>query len=395
MNILKNIFLSITVGCLVWFLGVSITHAVEYTRSDSKIDTSISDQTTRKYAQPQSIYVVQISSLDPLMEKNPLTWFKTLYYYSVTRLGFVDIPFTYVIDRDGNLYKGRDGGDNVSPELLADEGAVVIGYLTNSSDVTPQAKETLRNLVSKVSRTYGIPQKSLKVAQMDIIKGGNSATKSNMKVINTTFSQSVMTSLDGVTYSDKENITYKAEILETKHDSSVKAGEKLSVTLKVKNTNDYPWFTSKDYIYVSVKDSKDSKFAINGVWDSFSKPISIEDRTILPGEEFELTFEMQALLLPGKHKETFEILKSPDNIFENSEFTINFEILKGEFDLVQVVNTPILNVRECPSGGCKSITTLDEGQIVVLLENNLAGWYRVRYSDKKEGWVFGQYIREL
>ncbi|MBI2357185.1 SH3 domain-containing protein [Candidatus Dojkabacteria bacterium] len=379
------------------FFLLTKTNAAEYSRTQSKVDTTISDQSTRQYSQPRSIYIVQITSQDSLMEKNPLSWFRTLYYYSITRLGYVDIPFTYVLDREGNIYDGRDGGDNVTPEIVDDAGGVVIGYLSNSTSISTSAQETLRGLVAKVSYTYGIPQKNLQVVDMEMVKQEGRSTKTSLKPLNNLFSQNVLTALEGNVYSEKEHIAYKAEVIETKYEKSVKAGEKLKVQVAVKNSNDFPWFTDKDYIYVSTKGSKNSKFAINGVWDSFSKPATISKKTILPGETLNIEFELQALLLPGKYSETYNITKSPNTIFPNTEFSVNFEIVKGNFKLVQVVNTPggVLNVRECPSGSCKPLTQLDEGQVVIMVEKTLAGWYRIKYAEKKEGWVYGPYIKEL
>lgn len=371
--------------------------AAEYTREQSKVDTSISDQTTRQYSQPTKVYISQIISADESTQKNPTSWFRSLYYYSITRLGYVDLPYTYVIDREGNLYNGRDGGDNVSPEIDGDLGGVVIGYLSNSTDLTVQSEDTLKTLITKVSYTYGIEAKNIEVVDIQMVKADGRSTKSSFKSLNNIFSQNIRTVLKDVKYSDKEHISYVAEIVELKYEKTMKAGEKLTVDVVVKNINKFPWFTQEDYIYVSTKDSKNSRFAINGVWDSFSKPVSIENKTILPDETVTLTFQLQALLLPGKYSEPFYILKAPNTKFANTDFKVEFEITKGDFKLVQVVNTPggVLNVRECPSGGCKALTQLDEGQVVIMVEKTPAGWYRVRYAEKKEGWVYAPYIKEL
>ncbi|KKR05632.1 MAG: N-acetylmuramoyl-L-alanine amidase family 2 [candidate division WS6 bacterium GW2011_GWF2_39_15] len=371
--------------------------AAGYTRVQAKLDTTISDQTTRQYSQPVKILISQISSKDQLLESNSLAWYRTLYYYSITRLGYVDIPFTYVIDREGNIYDGRDGGDNVSPELVNDQGAIVIGYLSNSTDLPSVSEDALQALVTRVSYTYGIAKKNVEVVSFEIVKSEGRSSKSNPLPVNNLFSQNVLTALDNVIYSEKEHITYKAKVASVNYGKSVKAGEKLKVEVSITNENDFPWFTTKDYLYVTTKGSKDSQFAVNGVWDSFSKPVSVKNKTILPGETIKLTYDLQALLLPGKYTESYSLLKSPNIPFKNTEFKVSFEITKGDFKLVQVAGTPagILNVRECPAGSCKSISTLTEGQVVIMVEKSLAGWYRVKYADRKEGWVYAPYIKEL
>lgn len=393
----SNVIIKIGTAIFVIFALIPNVMAAEYTREQSGIDTSLSDQTTRQYSQPSTIYLTQITSQDSLLQKDPRAWFKTLYYYFITRLGYVDLPYTYIIDRDGNVYNGRDGGPNVSPEIVDDEGAIVIGYLSNPTDLTVPATTALQDLVTDLSYTYGIQGKSLKTVTMQMVKQDGKSTKSIFTPVNNLFALNIATAVENVKFSDKEHIEYKAEIVQVNYEKTVKSGEKLKVTVGIKNNNDFPWFTDKDYIYVSTKGSKNSKFAINGVWDSFSKPVSISKRTVQPGETVNVEFELQALLLPGKQSETYYILRSPSTVFANTEFKIDFEILKGSSKLVQVVNTPggVLNVRECPSGNCKSITQLEEGQVVVMIEKSSAGWYKVRYSDSKTGWVYGPYIKEL
>ncbi|HRI06057.1 MAG TPA: SH3 domain-containing protein [Candidatus Dojkabacteria bacterium] len=386
--------------CLTVFFVLALPtsmYAAEYSREQSGIDTSISDQTTRQFAQPTKIYMIQITTQESLLQKDSRAWFKTLYYYFITRLGYVDLPFTYVVDRDGNVYKGRDGGPNVSPEISGSQGAVVVGYLSNPTDITVPAGDAIKKLVTDLSYTYGIEGKELQTVTMKMIKEDGKSTKSVFTPVNNLFALNIATVIENVKFSDKEHIDYKAEIALVNYEKTVKSGEKLKVTVGIKNNNDFPWFTDKDYIYVSTKGSKNSKFAINGVWDSFSKPVSISKRTVQPGETVNVEFELQALLLPGKQSESYYILRSPSTVFSNTEFKIEFEILKGSAKLVQVTNTPggVLNVRECPSGNCKSLTQLEEGQVVVMIEKSSAGWYKVRYSESKTGWVYGPYIKEL
>ena len=160
------------------------------------------------------------------------------------------------------------------------------------------------------------------------------------------------------------------------------------------NKNDFPWFSNGDFIYVSTKNGSDSSFAVNGKWDSFSKPLAIEDKVILPNEELPITFEMQAMLLPGKFSQKFVVMKLPNNIFENSNFTVSFNIAKGNYKLVKIVDIPSLNVRECIGSNCKVVTQVGENQIFIMLEQN-AGWYRIRYSAKGTGWVYGKYVQPL
>jgi len=96
----------------------------------------------------------------------------------------------------------------------------------------------------------------------------------------------------------------------------------------MRNMNDFIWFTDKDPIYISVKGGEESEFAINQEWDSFSKPVSISDKNILPGETVEVEFNLEARVFLGEASESFEILKFEGKPFENSDFEVKFNITR-------------------------------------------------------------------
>lgn len=364
------------------------------TRIDMSIDESIADQTKKTILQPQKIIISRVIAPADLYQKDNETWFQSLYYYSITRLGFLDLPYNYVIDRDGNVYEGRLGGVFADPETEKKEGTVVIGYLSNFDDITVLATNSLKQVMSETSYKYGISAKDVSVSTLSIstTPDGNSNVLFNPDV------SALGVQIKGITntfsYSNIEHLDYVAQIKDVKYPTSVKSGENFVVSATLVNKNDFPWFSNGDFIYVSTKNGKDSSFAVNGKWDSFSKPLAIEDKVIQPDQEFPITFEMQAMLLPGKFSQKFVVMKLPNNVFENSEFMVSFNIAKGDYKLVKIVNISALNVRECIGSNCKVLTQVGENQIFIMLEQN-AGWYNIRYSTKGTGWVYGKYVQPL
>src|SRR5690606_21438977 len=110
-------------------------------------------------------------------------------------------------------------------------------------------------------------------------------------------------------------------------------GEKMTVTVEFVNKNDFAWFTDRDYIYISTQNGENSTFAVNGVWDSFSKPVSVSDKTVLPGETVKVSYDMQALLMPGSYSQKFNIVKLPNKVFGESDFEVSFTKDKGDYNL--------------------------------------------------------------
>jgi hypothetical protein len=372
--------------------------AAEYSREDTDIDSTLSDQEATQYAAPTKILIAQIKTEAESLETSPLEWFQSLYYYSITRLGYADIPFNYVIDRNGDVYEGRKGGIGVIPEVETGTGVIMIGYLSNDPDLPLNTQTALRTLVTDLSYKHGIPRTEVEVVSLNLLKADETrrTSKSSYKEATGTFAQNIGVLKNSVTYSNSEHLDYKAEIKDLQYEDTVESGERLKVSFTLINKNDFAWFTDKDYIYLSTKNGRNSSFAINGEWDSFSKPVSISDKTILPGENVKVEFELQALLLPGKQSPEFRVVKLPNSVFEDSDMKISFEIKQGDNDLVQITGTPggVLNVRGCPSPNCEPITQVVEGQVLIMTDKSV-GWYEVQYEKGETGWVYGPYVKEL
>lgn len=363
-------------------------------RNEIKIDESISDQSQKVILAPKSIIITRVITPNNEYLQNPTLWFNSLYYYSITRLGFLDMPYNLIIDRQGNVYEGRSGGVYTDPETFKQQGTLVIGYLSNDEDLSALASTSLKQIVTEISYTYGIPRKNVTVQKMYLADTGTQLTKADFKEDTTDFSKNLVNELNTYKYSDFEHLEYKAEVKDIVHAKSLKMTEKMTVDVTFVNKNDFPWFANNQPIYVSTKGNKESQFAVNGKWESFSKPLAIDDKVIMPGEELKVSFEMQAMLLSGTYTQKFVLMKLPKTIFSGSEFSVDFKVEKGNFKLVKIVNIPSLNVRECAGPNCKIVSQVAENQIFILQEKSV-GWYKIKYSDNKSGWVYGQYVQEL
>jgi len=364
------------------------------TITDQKFDETISDQTQTKYVTPTTIYISQITTSSSELQKNPSLWVKALYYYSVTRLHFADIPYNYLVDTNGTVYEGRSGGVGANPELRDVQGSILIGYLSNDSVLTNRASSSMRSLVDSLASTWGIS--SLSVAKFSILQQDGQLTKLVPAEFNGDFKQSVLDTFSGWTGYTSEKLQYKAKIEEVTYTKEATIGSKLHVTVKVKNLNDFTWLTDKNPVYVSVVGGVNSKFAINGVWDSFTKPTHISDSAIKPGETATFEFDMSAQVAPGEASEKFQIQKSDAQIFADSEFEVKFTIVKGDKTLVQVASSEygFANIRECQWYSCKIIDTVDNGVVYILLgEEN--GWMKIQHTENTVGWVFSRYMKKI
>jgi len=377
------------------------------TREEQKLDTSLANASTIQYLQPTKIMISRVQTKSEDLSTDSSKWVDALYYYSITRQGFADIPFNYLIDRNGNIYQGRGGWAGAVPELTVPQGIVLIGYLSNGTDITYEASGSMSQLISNLSKTFGIASSDVQVAQLDYIKqpvdpekpDGPYIGKISTLIINDNFASNITRVLATTAfYTTKSEANYIAEIKDLTYEKEVKAGEKLTVSFKLVNKNDFPWFTNKDYIYLTTNNGKSSQYAVNGVWDTFSKPMSITDKTILPGEEISMSFDMQAGLGPVEESiETFKLIIEPNKGISNSSLEIRFKTTKGDKSVVKILPTgsSVLSVRNCGYVECAIIGYVDVGAYYEFIEASDSGWYKIKFGNNEVGWVGSKYAEKI
>jgi hypothetical protein len=394
MHISKETFKTVLFILVIFFFPLSVFAFTYYSTESLNFDTSLSEKEEIIYTNPTQIYITQVTTNADQLRRDPEKWVKTLYYYSITRYHLLDIPYTYLLDENGIIYQGLEGGVGENPLLKDVDGAVVIGYLSNNPVLTNRASESLEEMVEEISSDWGISQ--LSVVKLYINQEEGKISTITAQTTSGDFATSVTEIFQDWQGYENENLEYKARIEEIDYDQEVEIGERLNVKLKIVNVNDFIWFTDRDPIYVSVKGGEESDFAINQEWDSFSKPVSISDTNILPGESVEVEFNLEARVSLGEVAESFEILKFEDRPFENSSFDVKFNIVKGDKQLVEIASPKysFANIRECRWFSCEVLDSADNGEIFIFIEEE-AGWSKIQFGVDQYGWVTSRYLNRL
>ncbi|MGQ9681145.1 MAG: N-acetylmuramoyl-L-alanine amidase [Anaerolineae bacterium] len=92
---------------------------------------------------PVTHFVVHhTATSNPTAESDPAGVVRTVFYYHAVTLGWGDIGYNYLVDRQGRIYEGRYGGDGVvaghaRPYNYGTVGVSILG--TYSTDEVPQA----------------------------------------------------------------------------------------------------------------------------------------------------------------------------------------------------------------------------------------------------------------
>ncbi len=391
---MKNIKTAIIILFLIILSTTGVLAFSSYSTETQKFDTSLTDQSTTVYTEPEKIYITQISSPSKELSASPSLWVKSLYYYYITRLYLPDLPYTYLLDENGVLYDGKAGGVGANLQFNDLDNIVLIGYLSNKPILTTRAEASLKELVESLSSEWGISE--VKAVKLKILQEQNKFSSVSIVDAPTEFSNSLKSSLEDVKLSTEENHQYKVKIEDVEYNKESIIGSRNKVTVKLTNINDFPWFTDKEPIYVSTKSGKESDLAINKVWSSFSKPLEISDQIVKPGETIELEFEIEAKVLMGEVKEEFILQRVDQKPFEGSEFEVVITVTRGDNTLVQV-NSPqfgFVNIRKCRWASCEIIDSPKDGTVFILLGEE-EGWYKIQYEPGVEGWAMSRYFKKI
>ena len=117
--------------------------------------------------------------------------------------------------------------------------------------------------------TYGI--NNYDVRKYGITQDDNGISTLSLLEPNRLFTLSIEETLENWDISQREHQEYSVEIVNVESAENVEIGSRLKVKVTLKNTGTDIWFSDTNPIYISVKDSKESIYAVNGDWDSFSK----------------------------------------------------------------------------------------------------------------------------
>ncbi len=355
-------------------------------RTELKLDESLTNVSTFVYSRPQKIYITNIKPNHNHLLNRSDVWIRLFHYYGATRLGLPDIPYNYIVDRSGDIYETLENSEGRKPSVEIEEGGVLIGYLSDTSDLTIPAQRAFKELVENYSYKFGISGERIEVIDLDLIEEEN--VKLSYKAPESSFSANALNMIQSFQFSEQSNLRFSGQISELKYEESFNSGEKLKVDFVLKNTDSYPWYVDDSFVFLSTSDGEESIFAVNQVWDSFSKPFSLDSQVVLPGQELDLSFELDSEgVLPGVYIQGFKFVMLPDIDIAGTEFEIEFELKKGERKIVQIkpTGTGALTVYDCPEYTCEMVAAAKSGQRYLVVEE-LDRWYKISV-DGVEGYV--------
>ncbi len=371
--------------------SLMVVPVLGYENSSETFDTSLVNGLEYSYQEPQKLAFVQLKGNYDTLSLSTKSFLDVLYYFSITKLKLKSLPFHYAIDENGDVFQTQE----YDATVVTDVGGITVAYLSNNPQISTKARSAMLELANDLSEKYGITPYG--AYGYTIEESDSSLSQIKLVESNDIFEGAVNSVLESWSKSEREHLEYSAEIVSVEYGETIEIGDRLPVKVSVRNNNDFVWFSDKYPIYISVKDSAESIYAVNGEWDSFSKPTHIDaDDYVLPSQTIDLTFNIDPKVLPGEVSETFNLLKFDGEVFANSEFTVNFTVEKGDNKLVRITSPEygFVNIRSCRWYSCEKVEVANDGDVYIVLKEE-EGWYEILFGQDKEGWVYSKYAKEI
>jgi hypothetical protein len=103
---------------------------------------------------PKGVILHQIGSDDVV---DPLPFLRALAAYDIQTLGWDDLPFHFILDREGTIYAGRSGGPTALVARFSGGDASVHVALIGGSTPTGAQQTALTGLLAWLGQAYDIP----------------------------------------------------------------------------------------------------------------------------------------------------------------------------------------------------------------------------------------------
>ncbi len=373
-----------------------------YSREQMEFDESLA--TKREVTTvPQRIYVFPIRTEDEDLKTDSKRWVDNIYYYTITNMHFPDIPFNYILSTEGEVYGVRENPSTNTSTFSGQPAAILVGILMDGN-VNTQQKTALQELIADLNSIYGVQKEAVETVRLVFAhkSSGDGERIPNRYEIrfaqaDEDFINSISNAIVGVDYVSAPRVDIVLSVDDIKHDAKVQLGEKLSVEFTLRNDGTDPLVVGENNsLLLKTADDKDSPFAVSGVWPSLDTPILIDNMILKPGESKIFKFDMFASVLPGSQSQSFHIVDHDGNEIDGTKFTVDFAIERGDAKILEIkdTDTGYLNVRKGPALNSEKVSQVGVGERFVWTEKDGA-WYKIKYSDSAEGWVYARYVREL
>ena len=371
-------------------------NALELTsRSTLELDESILKDDSL-YSNPTDILVVPIT-INKEFSLTESEWYKGVYYYTVDRLGFADMPYHYLITESGLVYKGNKFGDEKQVSLTDfSSSSVIIGYLNkgNTTNIDSRAEKSFKELILQIANYNNINPNKTAIRNLRFKR--NKDAKTIEVVAEKAFGNwessvsKLVNSISGFAPIAKE---YSAQVTSiTLPTDQVDPGQEITVSVQLKNTGQNGNYAdSNSEIILSKNNGGASIFYVNNVWSSQTQTLLMtEGQTFLPGQELKFDFKIKAPLYVGEVSEQFELKTFSGAKIQSDAIEIKVNVKKTDKQIVAIKNNTagFSNVyyQAYTSSGV-ALRAAAGTRFFLLEQNNQTLWAKLDLGNGQTGWI--------
>ncbi|MEP7103944.1 MAG: SH3 domain-containing protein [Candidatus Dojkabacteria bacterium] len=400
----KSFIFFTTLILLCSFLQTKVSALTVISRDTIGIEKAITKDDLA-FSLPQEIVVAPIFLGVESSKISQKEWVESLYYYTIQKLGFTDLPFHYIVSTTGEVYQGNLGGDErkVNVEGIG-SNVILIAYLANGKQNTFDSKsdDSLQNLLLTVANKNSIKPENIVASGVKFIRDKENKTihiQSSEIFGNWAAKLEDYKGFVAANYSPQPK-SYTVEVSNLAL-SSVEAlpGEEVTGTITVKNTGDNGLYGGTDNEIVATKaDGGSSQFFINNVWLSRSQfSLMAENQNILPKQETALNFKIKAPLAKGDIGEDFILKTLGGGDISAAPITLKLTLKPSDKRIIQIQNTELgyLKVRGEPSTLGAEIGQAASGERYFVVEDAGNGYLRIDLGNGSTGWVAGWLVNDI
>ena len=388
------------------FLLQTPVSAQVISHQQAKIDDAIV-KNDNSFSVPDNIVLVPIFPPSSDFDARDGDWFRGLYYYMTANErhpGFTDIPFHYIVTRDGRVFRGNSGGEERKISVT-DLGSsmVVIGYLAGRNDnaFDPRAKDALGELIIDVCNRNSISPDKVSVAgikyKLDDVNKTVALERQDLFGLWNTSRTQIVDAVKGL-YAPVPK-EYKLQVVEVKMPTeAVNPGEIALGTIKIKNVGEFGSYADSLSELIGTHRNGGSKFYLQDIWPSTSQfNIMKEGDSLLPGEERSFDFKVYVPLFIGEVYEEYDVYTAGGQKIPDSGFAIKLNVNRPSGRIVEIkpTETGWLRVRSQPSGAATEIARVSTGERYFVTGDAGNGWIKIKLTNGTEGWVSSQYLTFL
>jgi len=227
------------------------------------------------------------SSLD-----DPRQAIRNIYYYHAVTRGWGDIGYNYIIDQQGRVYEGRQGGEGVvgghaGPGNKGSIGIAILGNYDNT-DIPEAAVESLARLMAIKSKIHKItPSEKTILGHYEVMNTRCPGTylKSKLPLV-TSMAKSMMTEDKEKFVTDYDFID-KSDVFYVEMDPN----ETKTVTLKLQNNGKLTWDNTT---YLTVNKNEASDATVEYPEKIGLKLAMMSESSVKPGNTATFKFKIKA-----------------------------------------------------------------------------------------------------